>query len=118
MTRALFARASRRTVVSTGGTSGDDTLVPPNTIHAVEWCVAGPNTATPVFGSATAETSASVRFAQPVSVCQLGLANTALQPLPAPLHAVSAQPRAVPERVRLVPPTAVTCGDDAGNWTP
>jgi hypothetical protein len=34
------------------------------------------NTATPVDGSATALTSATVRRAQPVSCCQLGLAYT------------------------------------------
>ena len=52
-------------------------------------------TATPVFGSATAETSATVRFAHPPSVCQDGLPMYALQPLPAPLQTVSVQPRGV-----------------------
>ncbi|HEX3762039.1 MAG TPA: hypothetical protein VHW23_25235 [Kofleriaceae bacterium] len=101
----------------TAPTSGAATLVPPNTRNAdVE--PLGPNTATPVLGSATAETSATVRRAHPVSCCQLGLAYVALQPLPAPLHTVSVQPR-VPVEVRSdVPPTAVTWGDDDGNSTP
>src|SRR5262249_16665638 len=78
----------------------------------------GPNTATPVLGSATAETSATVRLAQPASFCHVGFAYTVLHPLPAPLHAVSVKPRVLLARTRLVPPTAVTCGDDAGNSTP
>ena len=55
-----------------------------------------------------AETSATVLRAQPASVCQLGFAMYALHPLPAPLHAVSVQPRELLAFVRLVPPTAVT----------
>ena len=54
-------------------TSGEATLVPPYTAQPfapVVWY-----TATPVFGSPTAETSASVRIEQPVSFCQLGLAR-------------------------------------------
>src|SRR5205809_2453761 len=99
-------------------TSGADTLVPPNTIQPEAWRLVGPYTATPVLGSAIADTSAAARMLQPGSCCQLGLANTVLQPLPAPLHAVSLQPRALPSRTRWVPPTAVTCGDDAGYSTP
>ena len=38
-----------------------------------------------------------------------------LQPLPVPLHTVSLQPRELLAGLRLVPPTATTCGDDAGN---
>ncbi len=48
-------------------TSGEATLVPPYTAH-LPLCM----TATPVFGSATAETSASMRLPQTVCVCQLG----------------------------------------------
>ena len=61
-----------------------------------------------MLGSATAETSATVRRAQPVSVCQEGLGSYAEQPLPAPFHAVSDQPRAFELGLRLVPPTATT----------
>ena len=50
-------------------TSGEATLVPPYTCHAPDWY-----TATPVLGSATAETSASRRLPHTVCVCQLGLA--------------------------------------------
>ena len=92
--------------------------MPPNTSQPEFLPRAGPYTATPVLGSATAETSATVRLLQPVSVCQLGLLNTVLQPLPAPLQAVSVKPRAFVAFLRLVPPTAVTCGDEAGNCTP
>ena len=66
------------------------------------------NTATPVSGSATADTSASLRLAQPVSCCHAGLAMKAEQPLPAPDQAVSLKPRAPKEYRRDVPPTAVT----------
>ena len=62
-----------------------------------------------MLGSATADTSATVRFAQPVSFCQLGFALYAEQPLPAPDQADSVQPREEePPVVRCVPPTAVT----------
>src|SRR3954449_12094890 len=89
---------------------GADALVPPTVTHAPM-----KRTFTPVSGSATAETSATVRFAQPVSVCQAGLGSKALQPLPAPDHADSVQPRAVEGlRVSDVPPTAVRNGEDAG----
>ena len=82
---------------------GDEALVPPTVNH---W--PAKRTATPVFGSATAETSATVRLAQPESVCQAGFASYALQPLPAPLHALSVQPRRAAAAVSDVPPTAVT----------
>ena len=59
-------------------------------------------TATPVKGSATAEMSACILFAQPLSVCQDGLGSYCEQPLPPPAEwvkspqAVSVQPRAPP----------------------
>ena len=87
-------------------TRGDATLVPPYTAHPfapVVWY-----TATPVFGSPTAATSASVRSEQPVSVCQLGLAMYALQPLPPLFHADSVQPRVLLALLSVVPPTAST----------
>ena len=75
-------------------------------------------TDTPVFGSATAETSATVRLAHPLSVCQGGLASYFEQPLPAPFHTVSFHPRGLLSRLSVVPPTAVTYGDAAGYSTP
>src|SRR5262245_3889280 len=98
--------------------TGAATLVPPNTSQPERFFAVGAYTATPVLGSAIAETSATLRFEHPASVCQLGLPNTVLQPLPAPAHAVSLQPRALAAVLSEVPPTAVTCGDDAGNETP
>src|SRR6266702_350531 len=92
---------------------GDATLVPPNTCQLP--CT---NTATPVFGSATADTSATVRWAQPVSVWNAGFGSKAEQPLPAPDHAVSDQPRALESWNSDVPPTEVTKGDAAGYSTP
>jgi hypothetical protein len=53
-----------------------------------------------------------------VSFCQLGFEMYALQPLPAPLHTVSLQPRVLLARLSDVPPTAVTYCEAAGNWTP
>jgi len=65
---------------------GDETLVPPNCsqptlplLSAVE-----SYTATPVLGSATAETSATVRFVQPASCCQDGFGSYAEHPEPVP----------------------------------
>src|SRR5438046_804607 len=98
--------------------SGAATLVPPNTSQPALRLATGPYTATPVLGSAIAETSATVRFEQPASVCQLGFAYVVLQPEPAPLHTVSLQPRVLAAVLSEVPPTAITCGDDAGNETP
>jgi hypothetical protein len=70
------------------------------------------------LGSATADTSAFAFFAQPVPVCH-ALALMVEQPLPAPLQADSVQPRvAVVDLRRLVPPTATTCENDAGDSTP
>jgi hypothetical protein len=94
-------------------TSGDETLVPPYTCHAPAW-----NTATPVFGSATAETSASMRLLQTVCVCQLGFGMNALHPLPPLLQAFSAQPRVDVDLASEVPPTARTYCDVAGNSAP
>src|SRR6266496_2740500 len=74
--------------------------------------------ATPVAGSATALTSATVRPGQPRSVCHDGLGITMEQPLPVPRQTVSAQPRRLVERTRRVSPTAVTYCDDAGNESP
>ena len=72
-----------------------------------------------MLGSATADTSATVRLAHPVSVCHEGFGTKALHPLPAPLHAVSVHPRLVPgARWSVVPPTAVTNWEAAGNSTP
>ena len=67
-----------------------------------------------MVGSATAETSATVRLEQPVSCCQEGLASTPEQPEPAPDHTLSVQPRVLELRVSAVPPTAVTFFDAAG----
>ena len=98
---------------------GAPTLVPPKTYHlppAVPPLIPAHHTPqTPVFGSATAATSPTVRLPQPLSVCHDGFAKTVLQPLPVPFHTVSLQPRELLAGVRLVPPTATTCGDDAGN---
>ena len=47
-----------------------------------------------------------------------GWASSAEQREPAPLQALSAQPRVVDARLSDVPPTAVTYGDEAGYWTP
>jgi hypothetical protein len=47
--------------------------------------------------------------------CQGGASNDVLHQLPPPLHAVSSQPRGDVSRTRLVAPTAITCGDVAGN---
>src|SRR5215813_8619957 len=106
---------------------GDATLVPPNTSHPLPpWAVKLSNTETPVLGSATAETSAVARPGQtPATLgllaCQVGRGSKALQPLPAPLQAVSDHPRALAGSllgVRLVPPTAVTYWEAAGYRTP
>ena len=96
---------------------GEEALVPPKTVKPVPPKVT--LTATPVRGSATADTSAlALRAHWVAAVCQAGLGFTVEQPLPAPLHAVSFQPRALASRVSEVPPTAVTCESDAGYSTP
>src|SRR5215467_3636835 len=97
---------------------GADALVPPYTVQPEApkvW-----NTATPVAGSATADTSASARRLQfVVTVCQLGLAIMLEQPDPVPsveevFHTTSLQPRELLAWVRLVPPTAVMNCEVAG----
>src|SRR5487761_1133744 len=91
--------------------TGDATLVPPTSTQPPAPL---PYTATPVDGSATADTSATVRFWQPVSRCQAGLPSYAEQPDPVPCP-----PEAVlVSRVTVVPPTEVTSGEAAGNTTP
>src|SRR6266545_2083917 len=97
---------------------GADTLVPPALNQGPPrtpkvWYIA-----TPVAGSATALTSATVRPEQPPSVCHDGFGNTLEQPLPVPLHTDSVQPRALEERVSRVPPTAVTYCEEAGKESP
>src|SRR5215471_21539269 len=80
---------------------------------------------TPGFGSATAETSATVRRLQAGSCCQAGLGSNFEQPEPVPPlplpggpQALSDQPRLFDERARWVPPTAVTNRLAAGYCTP
>src|SRR3954467_3442544 len=80
---------------------------------------------TPVFGSATAETSAMGRLVPPPVCAQLdsvvwNLAafRNALQPLPAPDQTVSEARWLAPSRFRLVPPTAITLGSAAGYCAP
>src|SRR5256885_3696147 len=75
-------------------------------------------TPTPVFGSATAETSATVRRAQPESCCQAGFVSFDEHPEPAPDQAVSVQPRELLAFFSDVPPTAVTVLAEAGQITP
>src|SRR4051794_38990935 len=84
--------------------------------------------ARPVCGSATADTSATVRPGQAGSCCHRGLSNQAEQlepaawPFASTAQAVSDQPRLFAARVSVVPPTAVTVGRLAGNeaasWYP
>src|SRR3954454_15864414 len=99
---------------------GEDALVPPYTCQPeLPWYGVESYTATPVLGSATAETSAVALPEHCVAlVCQLGFALSVEQPLPAPLHAVSLQPRVLLALRRLVPPTATTCGKLAGDSMP
>src|SRR5207253_2409191 len=94
-------------------TIGEETLVPPTWIQTP-----ANSTATPVFGSASAETSETVRIEHPVSVCHAGFGSNALQPLPAPSQTVSLQPRLFAAGVSEVPPTAVTKREAAGHETP
>src|SRR5436305_8212888 len=95
---------------------GAATLVPPNPTQPLLPYESYDDT--PVLVLATADTSATVRLAQPESVCHDGFGSTTLQPLPAPDHAVSDQPLALLACVSAVPPAAVTYGDDAGYSTP
>ena len=111
---------------------GAEALVPPNTQKQFG-CVhvsAGPGefgigvlsyTSTPVFGSATAETSASERRMQctpDLSVCHAGFETNELQPLPVPDHAVSLNFRAFVERINDVPPTQTTVENEHGCCAP
>src|SRR5215469_2796894 len=96
---------------NTAAISGAATLVPPKTSQPDRpWELVESYTATPVFGSATAETSASARLLQPVpaDAAPDSAALKLEQPLPAPLQTVSVQPRVPPPDTRCVPPTAVT----------
>ncbi len=99
---------------------GEATLVPPTSIHpppvlSYEY--------TGVLMSATAETSASARFAHRdltlvLAACHTGCVSTCEHPLPAPFQAVSVHPRAFVAGINDVPPAAVTYGDAAGYDTP
>jgi hypothetical protein len=72
-----------------------------------------------VSGSATADTSASTRIEQAVSVCHEGLATYALHPLPPLDQALSVHPRLEPEDLESdVPPTARTYCEVAGKLAP
>jgi hypothetical protein len=84
---------------------GAETLVPPKPVQPL--LPYESYAETPVLVLATAETSATVRFVHPESVCHEGLASTMLQPLPAPDHAVSDHPLALLAAVSAVPPAAV-----------
>src|SRR5262249_56290301 len=89
-----------------GGFLGEDALVPP-TSSQVPPVPKVSYTATPVLGSATAETSLLARRAHWVATpaCQDGLASTAEQPEPVPLQTASAQPPLVAPLVSQAPPT-------------
>src|SRR5215471_9539881 len=96
---------------------GAATLVPPKTFQPLTPNVS--NTPTPVFGSATAETSATARLAHPVlTFCHDGVGSKAEHPEPEPFHAVSVHPRLLLAVVSDVPPTDVTNCDAAGYSTP
>ncbi len=73
--------------------------------------------ATGVPGSATAETSVSVRFWQPpgtIPDCQAGSGSRDEQPEPVPLHAVWVPRLVAVAPISVVPPAAVTNWDAAG----
>src|SRR5437899_7690935 len=95
---------------------GAATLVPPKTSQPPS---SRSNTHTPVLGSATAATSATLRVKQPGSACHAGFASYVLQPLPAPAHTVSVASRVpvLTDRKSVVPPTATAVGTDAGYLT-
>lgn len=71
-----------------------------------------------MLGSATAETSFSVRFPQPVSACQAGLDSPVEQPDPLSGHTYSVKPRVLAARSRVVPPTETTSREAAGYSVP
>src|SRR5450830_643689 len=100
-------------------TIGVATDVPPNTYQFAPPVEPYESyTATPVFGSATAAASVTVRWEHPVSFCQVGLLTYAEQPDPVPDQAVSDERAPAEVSLRLVPPTAITPADAAGNSTP
>src|SRR5215831_19454923 len=94
---------------------GEEALVPPTSTQPPTPLEVS-NTATPVAGSASADTSLSIRLLQPAgrlsAACQDGFASTVKQPDPVPsepcvvFHTDSVQPREFEAVVRLVPPTA------------
>src|ERR1700733_5690853 len=101
---------------------GEEALVPPTSFHP-PLPLEVSYTATPVFGSASAATSLSIRLAQPdrwSAVCQDGCGSKAEQPDPVPsepgavFHTDSLQPRELGAVLRLVPPTETTLGEAAG----
>src|SRR5882757_4720682 len=59
-----------------------------------------------------------LRLAHPLSSCHTGLATYVEQPLPAPFHTDSDQPRVVDARLSEVPPTAMTLAAEAGHDVP
>src|SRR5689334_3392248 len=101
---------------------GDDSLVPPHCAQLEFLLLFGETVLSPpLFGSAAAETSAIARLAHPVLTVDGATAVfTVEQPEPAPLHAVSLMRLGfVPVVIfSVVPPTAVTLLDDAGNDAP
>src|SRR5205814_1744407 len=106
---------------NTAPTIGEETLVPPRTIHPLRPTDGVLSyTQTPVLGSATAATSATVRRPHPASCCQSGFAMYTLQPLPEPLQTVSTALRSpvLVAWLSVVPPTAIVYPEAAGNSTP
>jgi hypothetical protein len=104
--------------VKDAATMGEDALVPPTTCQEPVAPESLQYTATPVFGSPTAATSDSMRFAQLLSVCQAGFGMTELHPLPPLVQADSAQPRVDDDVLSVVPPTASTPAEVAGYDAP
>src|ERR1035441_7966900 len=101
--------------------NGDDALVPPTAIHP-GFKPSNPGgklvsyTARPGFGSASAETSATVLMKQWLPGCHDGVAMYAEQPLDAAYQAISDQPRALLAGRSVVPPTATTLDITAGKF--
>src|SRR5579884_952712 len=97
---------------------GEDALVPPT------WTPPGSpkvsNTKTPVFGSATAETSETAFLLQFVRLdtCQDGLVTNLLQPPPAPSVELVFQSVSLPLEFSVVPPPPITVWQTAGYSTP
>ena len=67
-------------------------------------------TATPVKGSATAEMSACILFAQPLSVCQDGLDSYCEQPLPPPAELINCPRPSLSSHVLLRPSSGGPAG--------